>query len=385
MSNRDNFPAATKNALALRAGYVCSLEGCGRSTVGPSEEAPDAVTMIGVAAHIHAAAPGGRRYDPGMSPENRRSIGNGIWLCQSCSVIVDRDEVTFTADVLRSMKLRHEGSRRVHPSPVSSSSTYDVISIGSKIICVGEFTGIGREGIRLRVKHFIIGDGLLLFSYASDFENVPASQRYVLVNALGDGRLIEAAPEVTRRENEYEVLVPISAAHPRINATAFGSSMAQHPTTGDLYLENGHLAMVSGVEAFAQHMRGILSLAVGDNVYHPTAGTRISEFHRDYAENPWLDRLVKMEVVRLASIPRRDRALNSNETPLRAVERVREVEVLSSSSIDQYLPIRFVLDVKGIGRWERELRVYIYTPEELQTAAEREVRPWLRGAVDPNE
>lgn len=75
---RDEFSRSTKNALALRAGYVCSMEGCGRSTVGPSDKSPAAVTQIGVAAHICAAAPGpgARRYDPNMTREERAGIEN---------------------------------------------------------------------------------------------------------------------------------------------------------------------------------------------------------------------------------------------------------------------------------------------------------------------
>jgi hypothetical protein len=43
-------------------------------TIGPSREALDNVATVGVAAHIHAAAPGGPRYNAAMSPEERASI-----------------------------------------------------------------------------------------------------------------------------------------------------------------------------------------------------------------------------------------------------------------------------------------------------------------------
>jgi hypothetical protein len=64
MSNRDEFSLKTKTAVAARAGYRCSFTGCGKTTVGPSEESSEAVTMIGKASHISGAAPGrgSRRY-----------------------------------------------------------------------------------------------------------------------------------------------------------------------------------------------------------------------------------------------------------------------------------------------------------------------------------
>jgi len=111
--SRDDFSQRTKNDLALRASYLCSY--CKRSTVGPSDEGPDAVTMTGVAAHICAAAPGpgARRYDPAMTPEQRSHIDNGIWLCASCSVLIDRDQERFSVEALRQMRRDHEASRRL--------------------------------------------------------------------------------------------------------------------------------------------------------------------------------------------------------------------------------------------------------------------------------
>lgn len=107
---RDDFPSKIKTRVALRAGHHCSNPDCKRSTVGPSSEAPDAIANIGVAAHICAASPGGRRYDRLMTPEQRASIDNAIWLCGTCSVLIDRDETKYTSTVLKEWKARHEAS-----------------------------------------------------------------------------------------------------------------------------------------------------------------------------------------------------------------------------------------------------------------------------------
>ena len=45
---------------------------------------------------------------PGMTSEERKSIENGIWLCSNCSIIIDRDEKKYTAQVLRAWKKKHE-------------------------------------------------------------------------------------------------------------------------------------------------------------------------------------------------------------------------------------------------------------------------------------
>jgi hypothetical protein len=110
INTRDDFSAKVRRAVAARAGWHCSLAGCGKLTVGPSEEAPDAFASIGEAAHICAASEGGRRYDASMTSDERARFDNAIWLCSDDAKLIDRDEVTYTADELRAMKREHEAA-----------------------------------------------------------------------------------------------------------------------------------------------------------------------------------------------------------------------------------------------------------------------------------
>ena len=68
--NRDDFTEATKLKIAKLAGWLCSFPTCRKPTVGATSDG-QGVINIGTAAHICAAAPGGPRYDPNMSPEER--------------------------------------------------------------------------------------------------------------------------------------------------------------------------------------------------------------------------------------------------------------------------------------------------------------------------
>jgi len=77
ISVRDDFSAKTIRTLAARVGYHCSNPACVRSTSGPALDHERTVN-IGVGAHITAAAEGGKRYDPNMSPTERSSGANGI-------------------------------------------------------------------------------------------------------------------------------------------------------------------------------------------------------------------------------------------------------------------------------------------------------------------
>lgn len=96
--NRDDFLQSTITAMRQRAGEVCSNPECLAPTAAPCGN--EKVTSIGVAAHIHAAAPGGKRYLAGMTREERIHIDNGLWLCSNCSIMIDRDVAVYTAERL---------------------------------------------------------------------------------------------------------------------------------------------------------------------------------------------------------------------------------------------------------------------------------------------
>jgi hypothetical protein len=105
---RDEFSAAVKNKLAARVGYHCSR--CNAPTSGPGDDGQTLNT--GIAAHISAAAPGGPRYDINQTPDQRKAIDNGIWLCISCSKIVDNNIIEFSVEKLIEFKSIAEETAR---------------------------------------------------------------------------------------------------------------------------------------------------------------------------------------------------------------------------------------------------------------------------------
>jgi hypothetical protein len=123
---RDDFSEEVKRVLAARAGNVCSNPDCRALTSGPQDD-PTKALNVGVAAHITSAAPGGPRYNPSLSTEERRDPDNGIWLCQTCGKLVDNDTSQFPEPVLRAWKTLAEHQARssigkTSPPPTESDS-----------------------------------------------------------------------------------------------------------------------------------------------------------------------------------------------------------------------------------------------------------------------
>lgn len=90
--------------LFAYSGNLCAMPNCENALVTKKG------TMIGKIAHIHAAKPGGARFDKSMTDENRRDISNLFIVCGNChDEIDDKDnEADFPPELLRKIKAEHE-------------------------------------------------------------------------------------------------------------------------------------------------------------------------------------------------------------------------------------------------------------------------------------
>jgi hypothetical protein len=100
---RDDFSADVKQVLAFRVSTTCSSPDCQADTAGPQED-PSKAVNVGVAAHITSASAGGPRFDASLTPEQRSSAENGIWLCQNCAKLIDNDVARYPEKILRAWK-----------------------------------------------------------------------------------------------------------------------------------------------------------------------------------------------------------------------------------------------------------------------------------------
>ena len=106
MSNtkRDNFSKPVVRALRERVNNICSNPDCRKQTVEPKKTTLDQINLTGTAAHICAASVGGPRYDESMSEQERKSIENGIWLCNHCARKIDIEPGAYSVGILQSWK-----------------------------------------------------------------------------------------------------------------------------------------------------------------------------------------------------------------------------------------------------------------------------------------
>lgn len=296
-----------------------------------SDSAHEAV-RLGQAAHITAAAPGGPRYDPSLTPEARGAAENGIWLCLDHARLIDRDVDAYSAQTLRMWKQQAEqqaaaqlrGTGEALPLPTT------LVALGRQVVFEGIWTGGDDARWSFRVVRFVWGTMEGLRTFVENWKTVPRTGRFVVVESEGDGRVVNASPAWSYQGNQLEVVVPVMPRARVTDPRERGSDLAISDGW-DLGLENGDLKIVHGVDAARQSLRLLMSTPFGEPI-SPDVGSAFGEYWPVFRHDlTLLARLFVLEAARLATIPYQDE-LTGQVTPLldclRRVESVRFGDVL---------------------------------------------------------
>lgn len=91
----------TVRELYLKSGNECAFPGCTHRMI--NEEG----VFIGEICHIEAALPGGERFNPSQSNEERRAFSNLMLMCHAHHKVTDNVEI-YTVEYLKKMKAEHE-------------------------------------------------------------------------------------------------------------------------------------------------------------------------------------------------------------------------------------------------------------------------------------
>lgn len=202
---RDDFLKQTITEIAKGVGYRCSNPDCARPTVA-ANAAQTGIVVIGVAAHICAASPGGPRYNAAQTGDARRSKENGIWLCQNCGRLIDADSKKFTVELLTGWKrAAQERAFRELVSPSIPSPTDEATRIGSLAASDDASTADAEFDARFEKVHAAATNDLATYTRGPLWAR---TQVELTLNLLGEadappfsiGKLppaLEVAPEIT--------------------------------------------------------------------------------------------------------------------------------------------------------------------------------------------
>jgi hypothetical protein len=210
----------------------------------------------------------------------------------------------------------------------------DLIAIGPDVVAVGELLGSDGSLWTIEIDHFVIGDWLALSNFVDGFENSAGRHRYVLVNAMGEGRTIASAPAWKKSDGKIRFVCNVAPPAVRISAHRLPSRMAESPVDGDVFVERGSIARASGLASLPQALKNTMSLVRGEAFIDLDEGAVFSDYYAGFRNSPWLRRLFMLEVIRVASIARQPVTAKTEATPLLCVDRVRGLELLDPAPRD---------------------------------------------------
>lgn len=124
---------------------------------------------------------------------------------------------------------------------------------------------------------------------------------------------------------------------------------------------------VSGLASLAQKISVVLSTQRGEMCSAPTFGTRLWQLVAALGPSGWIERLMRLETIRMACIPFDDAILGISNTPLQCVRAVRTLTLKSMR--DSRVACHLELDVESVGRWTGDIWVFVPTNSHSAVAA----------------
>jgi len=358
---RDEFSNKTKETMAKRVAWRCSFPGCGRLTIGPGHKNSHDVVNLGEAAHINAASPKGPRFDESMTSEERSSIVNGIWMCRHHARMIDSDFLNYSSSTLRQWKaIAEEETYRLLKELEKEDNRIPttLISIGKEIIFEGIWKAVKGENWIFEVYRFVLGGESDLLEY--NRSNVSDYDSYIVIETQGDGRVIKENINWEIVNERYQISLKVADKAPR--RTPYGMI----DLSAKLEFENGDLKILKGEDVAKQSIMIALSTDFGDMWFSPSYGSFFSAYYWAFRDNlPLLNRLIKLEITRLISIPHRDSFDKSKRPPLDFINRVVNVEISDLEIKNFQIPIKIRLEWGDGKLWEDEIKIYIKEKEEI--------------------
>lgn len=129
---RDDFKKSTRDFLRESAGNNCVNPACGKPTNAKSA-VEEKIVSNGIGAHVSAASPGGPRYNPALTREQRSAADNGAWLCANCATMVDVDPQRFPIECIRGWQEKAAALRQHGYSGERNPLSYDAAAVVNRV------------------------------------------------------------------------------------------------------------------------------------------------------------------------------------------------------------------------------------------------------------
>ncbi|MFH1728426.1 MAG: toll/interleukin-1 receptor domain-containing protein [Pseudomonadota bacterium] len=219
----------------------------------------------------------------------------------------------------------------------------DVIADGNKI------GGTGNEW-NIEIKKFYKGSIADIGRFSENINEISKHNCYIILNSEGAGRLLKSPIQWYEKNDKYYINISVEKEFQRQNVISIGV---------DLDITN-ILKMINGLDRIPQMLQMSLGVKRGEALFSEDRGSDISDYFARWGMSKMFEALIKLEISRLASIPYEDNVSKKQYTPLRCVNRVIDVKLISDEPIDNKIIAEIELELNGHGNWKKEIELFIH-------------------------
>jgi hypothetical protein len=181
------------------------------------------------------------------------------------------------------------------------------------------------------LKNPLIGDINEINHYVEGFNRLIDTERYVVIESLGDARVILRPPVLSN--NGHDILLTLTVKNPPkyINPkNTVSLALINHDLSID---SNGNIAVVRGTKAVIQDISTLLGSIKGESSFFSEFGSVIGDYFKEYKHNlKLLSRLFKLELIRLSFV-------HFHENSYTHIKRIDNVNIQDITPVNQRLNI----------------------------------------------
>ena len=245
-------------------------------------------------------------------------------MCQRHARLIDADFTEYSALTLRTWKMQAENNAYAAlrlPNRQPRKDSASLMQLGMDIVFEGKWIAAGSSEWTLEVESYIYGDDYSLKDFCSQFSAHHERAKFIVIHDQGDGRKITQPPSWKSSNDKLQLTVAVADKYVRLDPHQIGSDIALSES-GDIFIKDGDIAIVTGIESAKQKVTTSLGICHGDLIFQPEFGSLFSKYFWDHREDKeLLGSLLMLELARLASLPDEGR----ETSPLGFINRVTEV------------------------------------------------------------
>ncbi|WP_437968159.1 toll/interleukin-1 receptor domain-containing protein [Sorangium sp. So ce260] len=218
-----------------------------------------------------------------------------------------------------------------------------LVVLGPHVIAEGARIAASGNIWTVRLRRFLLGDTSALGQVSEMNGTLPPDDRFIVLNDPGEARAIAGNLGWQAKEGCLDVHVPVGPSPPKRSVVELEAT------------DIDTLRRVRGVAAGRTFLQTWLGTAIG--LTEAGFGSWIPEWQRVPELAARLGDLVRMEILRLSSVPHVNESTDEVVAPLGFVDRVISVQPHVERATDHVIPVDIELTFFRGGAWRGEIGI----------------------------